>query len=173
MASETIYQCVHHYDLYPCSSGAKWSRRWTPRLRSCARLIRLAFRSGGLVAMPSSIRKAYQTAFSAAARPSYTPYPAACHEQPAPRRLRSPCPPPRRGPVFYKTQCRPPLPYNSHPYAFVKMSIRYWVQAARRTGKAKNPAQCSAPLPDAPPIAHSRPHRRRQKNRSKRPVFPT
>ena len=94
--------------ITPRSSGAKWSRRWTPSLvRSCARLIRLAspFRRFRPCCLPS----AKHTKPHFPRRPPHLIHhtrqlPSSLRPSP----LRSPCPPPRRGLFSHLTQCRPP-----------------------------------------------------------------
>lgn len=143
----TPMRCASMICIMPRSSGAKWSRRWTPSLvRSCARLIRLAspFRRFRPCCLPS----AKHTKPHFPRRPPHLIHhtrqlPSSLRPSP----LRSPCPPPRRGLFSHLTQCRPPRlnPTLSRRQSGIASS------AARRTVRRQNSVRSAvhSSLPDA------------------------
>lgn len=150
-SSETIYtNALRQYDLY---HAAFLRREMEPPLDAIAcEVVRALDPSRVSVpevsAMLSSIRKAYQTAFSAAAAPmapatSYTPYPAAA-QQPAAQPIAQPVPTPTPRPVF-APDAVPPSTAQPDPQP---PAIRYCqFCGAPYSAQAKFCTQCGAQLP--------------------------
>ena len=150
-SSETIYtNALRQYDLY---HAAFLRREMKPPLDAIAcEVVRALDPSRVSVpevsAMLSSIRKAYQTAFSAAAAPmapatSYTPYPAAA-QQPAAQPIVQPVPTPTPQPVF-APDAVPPSAAQPAPQP---PAIRYCqFCGAPYNAQAKFCTQCGAQLP--------------------------
>ena len=145
-SSETIYtNALRQYDLY---HAAFLRREMEPPLDAIAcEVVRALDPSRVSVpevsAMLSSIRKAYQTAFSAAAATSYTPYPAAA-QQPAAQPIAQPVPTPTPRPVF-APDAVPPSAAQPDPQP---PAIRYCqFCGAPYSAQAKFCTQCGAQLP--------------------------
>ena len=145
-SSETIYtNALRQYDLY---HAAFLRREMEPPLDAIAcEVVRALDPSRVSVpevsAMLSSIRKAYQTAFAAAAATSYTPYPAAA-QQPTAQPIAQPVPTPTPRPVF-APDAVPPSTAQPDPQP---PAIRYCqFCGAPYSAQAKFCTQCGAQLP--------------------------
>ena len=145
-SSETIYtNALRQYDLY---HAAFLRREMKPPLDAIAcEVVRALDPSRVSVpevsAMLSSLSKAYQTAFSAAAATSYTPYPAAA-QQPAAQPIAQPVPTPTPRPVF-APDAVPPSTAQPDPQP---PAIRYCqFCGAPYSAQAKFCTQCGAQLP--------------------------